>query len=337
MSGCGRTCTLWLLGWVAAAAGFYMYLRRFGVMEPELNFASGAAGLFAAIAGAYLLGSMSAARERAALLAAVTGEAPSDGAWAAVAGHIRASAPLRAPLSGEAVVMYEYKISKMMGSGKSRSEAIFYQGKALTPSTIATRQGTIRLLAVPTMDMPRAGLDSSVASANARRYVEATSFETTFTPKSEKITLDHEWTDDDGSFRVDKHPTAVPEDLALADCDMEEKIVRQGEMVCVFGVYSQQRGGLIPHPNWAKHLRIMRGDAVDGARQLRNRIVKFAIGIVVFAAAAYGVTRLYESEAARRFPASGDAAIHTPGLHLRIATPAARACCESHAHAPVSV
>jgi hypothetical protein len=308
MSGCGRTCILWLLGWAAAAAAFYGYLRRFGVSEPALYLASVGAGLCVAIAASYVLGVIRAARERAALLAAMTGDAPRDGEWAAVAGHIRASSPLRAPLSGESVVAYEYKISKMMGSGKSRSERIFYHGKALTPSTISSRQGTIRLLAVPMMDLRRTEIDAAVAVANAARYIDATTFETTLTPKEEKTTLDHEWTDDDGSFRVDKQPNDLEVDLA--SCDMEEKSVRQGEMVCAFGLYSQQRGGLIPHPNWAKHVRIMRGDAADGARQLRNRMIKFAIGIAIFAAAAYGITRLYEIEA-RNTMASGGAAIHT--------------------------
>jgi hypothetical protein len=78
----------------------------------------------------------------------------------------------------------------------------------------------------------------------------------------------------------------------------EEKHIRQNEAVCAFGLYSQQRGGIIPHPNWAKQTRVMRGDAIDVAKQIRTRIIKYVIGTVCFSAAAYAIVKIYAANIA---------------------------------------
>lgn len=312
MSGCARTCILWLLGWAGAAAAFYVYLKRFGVLEPQLYMASIGAGLCVAVFVSYVVGVVIAARERSTLLGAVIGTPPQDGKWVAVSGHIRSNTPLRTPLSGQQAIAYEYKIYRMESAGKSGSHEVrYYEGKALAPSTIATRQGSVRLLAVPTLDLASDEVDHPIAVANAQQYIRATTFQTSRTPKDQKIGVEHESTDDDGNFRVDKRPSDA--DVDLDDCHYDEKSIKQGEVVCAFGLYSQQRGGLIPHVNWAKQGRLMRGDANDVARQLRNRMIKYAIGIVIVAAIAYGIVWLYARFAppAAATTASADAAIHT--------------------------
>lgn len=289
MSGCARTCILWLLGWVGAAAAAYFYLIRFGRLEPAIWWASVGAGLIATTGVSYVIGVFIAARERSMLLDSLAGTPPRDGAWVAVSGHIRATRPLHAPLSGQAVVAYEYKIYRMERSGKSTSEVRYYEGKALTPSTIATRQGTVRLLAVPTLDVKADEVQHGVAVAHAEKYVSTT----TFTPprtKGLKETIAEEPTDDDGNFRLDKGgETAVD----INDCQFEEKSIKQGEMVCAFGQYSHQRGALIPHPNWSKPARLMRGDATEGARLLRRRMINYTIGVVITSAMLYGIYLLY--------------------------------------------
>jgi hypothetical protein len=286
---------LWLAGWAAAAAGFYFYFLRFGILDPQIYWAAGGAGLCTAICIAYVIGIWNSWRERTALLDTVAGTPPEDGQWVAVSGHIRALSPLRTPLSASAAVAYEYKISRMERSGKNTSEVTYYDGKAITPSSIATRQGTVRLLAVPAFDIPEEKIDHRTAVANALQYISATRFQTSVTPKGEKIAMEHEMVDDDGNFRVDKKHR--DNDVDLEDCRYHEKVIKQGEMICAFGLFSRQRGGLIPHANWAKQTRIMRGDATDVARQLRNRIIKYTIGIVIFAAAVYGIVWLYQTNA----------------------------------------
>jgi hypothetical protein len=93
-------------------------------------------------------------------------------------------------------------------------------------------------------------------------------------------------------FRVDKKRS--DDEVEIAQCQLEERHIKQGEMVCAFGLYSSARGGLIPHPNWAKQARLMRGDANTVAGQLRTRIIKYAFGVVICAGIAFGIVRLYE-------------------------------------------
>jgi hypothetical protein len=171
----------------------------------------------------------------------------------------------------------------------------YYEGKAVVPSTIATRHGSVRLLAVPTFDLPPAGFSNyQDAVANAREYIAATTFQTKHTPKDHRTGMEEEHADDDGNFKVDKRHY-VEKEIDINGFQLTEHHVKQNETVCAFGLYSHQRGGLIPHPNWAKQTRLMLGDAEKGAAQLRNRIMKYFIGIVCFGAAAYGVVWIYSA------------------------------------------
>lgn len=290
MKGCARSCLLGLLFFLAAGGAFYVYLREFGVLEPQVWWASGAAGLCVSLVLGYAFGIATAWRERAMLLGAMVGHPPADGAWVAVSGTIRSLNPLQAPFSGVPAIAYSYEVYRMVRSGRSTSKATYYEGKALTPSTIASKQGAIRLLAVPQLDVPAENLATEAAYHNARRYIRATTFEK---GRSEPLTMDKEAADDDGMYRFDKQGS--DREIEVEECMLEERHIKQGEVVCAFGLYSSQRGGLVPHPNWSKTARIMRGDANAVADQLRSRIIKYSIGIVIFAAAAFVIVKLYQS------------------------------------------
>jgi hypothetical protein len=250
-------------------------------------------GLFVMIAVAYTFGIGTAYHERSTLLAAAIGEPPADGKWVAVTGPIHSMHSLQGPISGESVVAYEYSIWRTEGSGKSSSRVNYWDGKALVPSSISTRHGSVRLLAVPSFtDIPLAEFRRHQdAVENARQYIASTQFFTRKSPKEERVGINEESTDDDGNFRMDRRGSES--DVDVESCTLEERHIRQNETVCAFGLYSQQRGGIIPHPNWAKQTRLMRGDAQTVADRLRSRMIKYFIGILCFAAAAYGVVRLY--------------------------------------------
>jgi hypothetical protein len=295
MKGCARSCFLWILGVIAAGGAFFFYFRRLGQQEPQIWWAAGGAGLCAVLVISYFIGIANVWKERAMLLGAMVGRPPDDGRWVAVSGTIRSINPLRAPLTGASVVAYQYSMSRMVtsGSGRNRStsKVAMYEGKALAQSTIASKQGAIRLLAVPTFDVPLEKALINDMQANAREYLRTTTFETSETPKDQRTGIAKEAADDDGIFRFDKKST--DEGFDPVDLILEERHIKQGEMVCAFGLYSSQRGGLIPHPNWAKQARLMRGDANSVAAQLQTRMIKYCLGIVIFAAAAYGVVKLY--------------------------------------------
>jgi hypothetical protein len=290
MKGCARSCLLGLIFFLAASGAFYVYLRGFGELEPQIWWASGGAGLCVSIVVSYAIGIARMSKERAMLLGAMVGRPPDDGKWVAVSGTIRSLNPLRTPLTGVSAVAYSYEIYRMERIGKSTSKVTYYEGKALTPSTIASKQGAIRLLAVPTLDVPVEDVGSEMARMNAQQYVETTTFEKS---TRQPFGTDKEAADDDGMYRVDKKNS--DRDVDLADSILEERHIKQGEMVCAFGLYSSHRGGLVPHPNWSKPARIMRGDANTVAGQLRSRMIKYSIGIVIFSAAAFGIVKLYQS------------------------------------------
>ncbi|HYC59607.1 MAG TPA: hypothetical protein VEK79_08570 [Thermoanaerobaculia bacterium] len=297
MKGCARSCFLWLAGWAAASAAFYVYLQRFTRLEPQIWWASGGAGLCAVLVWSYVYGIVTTAKERSMLREAAVGGQPQDGKWVAVSGTIRSLNPLRTPMTNVPAVAYEYEVYRITSSGGKNSSSTkhtYYQGKALAASTIATRQGVVRVLAVPSLAEIRGEeTNTSQAIANVTEYIQNTVFQTSETPKDKRIGMAEEHADDDGTFRVDKK--MIDEPPEIEQCFLDEKHIKQGEAVCAFGLYSAQRGGLVPHPNWAKQARIMRGDATAVAAQLRNRMIKYAVGVVIAGGAAYGIVILYSN------------------------------------------
>lgn len=278
MKGCAATCLVQLLGWAAFSAAFYVYLDAKDRLDTEPRIvASLAGGLGVAIILGLARSIFELSRERRTLL----GEQPEDGKWAAVSGRIQSMHALRAPLSGAAAVVYHYRIWRYEGLGKAGSQVMHFEGKALVPSTIATRHGSIRLLAMPLLDIAPAKIADADALANARQYIG----ETQFDAAAGRRTLEEEWTDDDGRYRSDKR-LQPKRDVPLEQCRFEERHIAQGESVCAFGLYSRQRGGLVPHPNWAKQTRLMRGDAQHVADQLRARMFRYAFAIGGVGAAA---------------------------------------------------
>ncbi len=116
-----RSCLLLLLGWGAAAYAFYWYfvgLRDFGAPM----YWGSAAGLFVVAAIGYLAGIGTAYREWRMLLDAMAGTPLADGRWMGVSETIHSTRPLTAPLSGEKIVAYEYRIHRDERIGKSVSE-----------------------------------------------------------------------------------------------------------------------------------------------------------------------------------------------------------------------
>jgi hypothetical protein len=289
MQGCARSCLVQLGLWGALAAGSYLYLRSIRDAGVATIVVAVVTGLLAAMAALLLHGVYTSIRERKMLLAATGGAPPRDGEWIAVSGEIRSLAPVRGPLSGEPVVAYEYQITREVQMGGSRSIVPYFEGKALSASTITTPYGAVRVLAVPRFEMEPAGLDRASAIANARAYIRATTFEPRETAKQRSDALAREWTDDDGVFRIDKKIFGAEVDLEEG-FQFEERQVRQGERVCAFGVYSEERRGIVPDQKWGRHSRIGRGGAEEMAAALRGRMMRYSTGSLFLAgAAAWGV------------------------------------------------
>jgi hypothetical protein len=292
MRGLVRGCLLQLALWAAGTAAVQIYLRSVAPVRGEVWPVSIALGLLAAMGVWLVVAAATAAAERRMLVRAAAGTTPADGSWVAVSGEIDTRTPVQAPLSGDRVVAYEYKIVRDERIGRSSSPVTYYEGKALAASTIATPHGAIRLLAVPSFDMAMETLIPKDALANAVHYLRTTTFEKRDTARQRTSALEREWADDDGVFRIDK--TFFAADVDLEDrFRFEERRIRPRDPVCAFGVYSTARAGLVPDTKWGRPTRIVRGTAADAARMLNGRIVKYLIGALILGALTYGLTMAY--------------------------------------------
>ncbi len=237
------------------------------------------AGFLATLSISLLWSVRDVLRNRGLLRGALAGTPPVDGKWAGLSGVIRSSSPLISPLSRTSVVAFKYRIHETVGTGKNRREVVHYEGTALAASTISTNLGPYRLLAVPSFDMSNRDVDADTARRNAEAYIATTEFETQHTAKEDRQTFGKEWTDDDGVFRRDRKGS---DKVGLDSCRFEEQIIAQGERVCVLGLYSEARGGIIPDPNWARLTQVIRGDGEAGIGQLGVTAGKYIIGAFIF-------------------------------------------------------
>jgi len=296
MKGCARSCLIGLVGCLVSIAAFALLFVQLGADANTLAVPAVGAGLLATLSISSAWSGVDRLRDRGRIRDAVAGQTPVDGSWAGFSGVIRSASPITSPISGKSAVAFKYSISRRMGSGKSSYTVTYYEGAALASPRISTNVGTFKLLAVPLFDMATSDVEKSEAVRNAEAYIAATTFETTATPKEERQTAEKEWTDDDGFFRRDKRGA---DDAELALCHLNEQMIAQGASVCVLGLYSQARGGIIPDPNWARQTRVILGDGEAGVVQLGTSARRYFIGAFVFAAMAAGIAWAYISTNAR--------------------------------------
>ncbi len=283
MKGCARSCLTGLIGLLAAIWAFHLWFRTLGLENETLRPGSMVAGVLATLSISLLWSAKDVLRNRGLLQGALAGAPPVDGRWAGLSGVIRSSSPLISPLSRTSVVAFKYRIHETVGTGKQRMQVVHYEGTALAASTISTNLGPYRLLAVPNFDMSPHDVDTSTARRNAEAYIAATRFETPKTAKGDRQTLDKEWSDDDGVFRRDRKST---DKVGLDSCQFEEQIIAQGERVCVLGLYSEARGGIVPDPNWARLTQVIRGDGEAGIAELGATARKYIVAAFLFGALA---------------------------------------------------
>ena len=211
---------------------------------------------------------------------ALAGEGPRDGQRIAAIGRISPNGePLVAPFSKTPCVIYDYKIV----SGFTSDDSTLYSGFAQVPSTIQTRQGSIRLFAHPDLKLPEDVVPRDGAMETAREFVQATQFsETGLGNLGKSITsLMEAYKDEDGNVRYDNQAsTAQGVDRAF----FSEKLVRPGDEVCVVGQYSAQRNGIVPDLKspLINQATLEPGSGDAPLRRARRGLVGYAIGSCIF-------------------------------------------------------
>jgi hypothetical protein len=296
VKGCARSLFFQLVQFLAAVGAVMAFFQfRHGLPPGKTLGASLFAGVFGWIGLTLLFGILQPLRERSALRDCLAGKRPRDGTRVGIAGTIAATGePLRAPMTGADCVAYKYEIFQIVGSGKQRMHHRYFEGIALVPSVIATPAGTFRLLAVPAFDFGTDSVRPERALAHWNEHVKSARFE----PPSSNRTLEKQWTDDDGAYRCEKdHTGGKP--VPLTESTFQEDLVRGGDRVYAVGLFSESRGGLVPHANWAKETRIMKGDPESVLRQLESRIVRYLVGGILSLAAAAGIVIAFLSNVRR--------------------------------------
>jgi hypothetical protein len=281
-----KGCLISLIVWAGSAAAYWYFLHA-RLTPPADRYVPIAAGFVMMIAFAQLNTAFLHIRE-----ARKVGERPQDGEPITAVGRIRATGEtLHAPFSGRAAVCYSYDIKDPAGTNKSRTNN--YAGFALTPSSIDTPSGAIRLLGFPVLEgFAKEQLHSDVAMINARSYIASTQFLdmsgmplTTVFREMKEI-----FTDDDGQVRKDWR---MGDDPHLHGKQLFEQIVEPGTEVCAIGRYSTQKGGIVPDFAGGNVVRLLRGDASSIVRSLRMKATGLIIAAIGIAAAGNGMLYLY--------------------------------------------
>ena len=264
-------------GWLACSALLSWYLQSQGARATDTIGIAIFGGLFAWISIGLFISSFGLLRERSAILRGTA--APADGKRAVLVGTIESSAPrLQAPMTGDACVLYRYEMRYEAGQGRRHNTATIARGVRLAPCRIVTQSGTYKLLVVPDISVDSEGTSTDQRIANFLQYAKRTTF-----TKSENAAdeLLKQWSDDDGDYRSD---------VAFFSFDGEDsrywipkqQHVPPGERVCVFGLYSKARNGIVP--STAKPARLICGSAKDVAAKLKRQAMTRAIIAMLLAA-----------------------------------------------------
>ena len=188
------------------------------------------------------------------LVQASKGHFLADGERGVFYGQIRRDGPtLTAPLSQRNCLLYRYAVThnesrpSQLKSNDSSNDSTVYdaEGFALTPSTIHTASGSLKLLTPVTPKFKADPIPADQAVENYKKYLTATTLQGAgsldmFPSLKSSIT-----NNTDGVIRYDLGTGQLdPTDQLY----IQEHIVQDGETVAVFGKYSAALGGIVFDP-----------------------------------------------------------------------------------------
>jgi hypothetical protein len=247
-----------------------------------------------------------------------------DGKRVAACGRIYplSNQPVKSPFSRKDCVAYSYKV-EFRGDELSETD---FAGKRLIPSAIKTPKGDVRLLSWPSFK----GFGSPIVDEitpdrnvyqNLAEYICSTTFEVTDAAESNVRTgvktifrtLKVFLTDDDGDIRREianssgcdraKITRESGRDLATFDAkdspfivnhlrsrSLEETCVGSGEEVCLIGIWSAAKRGIVSNATKGIMPVLIRGSRIEFEQNLRSATTKRLIwGLVLGCVANLGV------------------------------------------------
>jgi hypothetical protein len=258
---------IWFVLYIILAAGFTAWFFQCfptaspGDALPETSFRIKKAligGLVVAIPAWLVLCQLSGAwlriQEREQLVHASKGHFLTDGERGVFFGQIqRNGPPLTAPLSKRDCLLYRYEIthtesrpSRLKSTDSSNDSTIHdAEGFALTPSTIHTASGSLKLLTPVTPKFKADPIPSGQAVENYREYLTTVTLQGAGSLDMFPSLKSSIMNDTDGFIRYDLGRGQLDPTDQL---HIQEHIVRDGETVAVFGKYSAALGGIVFDP-----------------------------------------------------------------------------------------
>jgi hypothetical protein len=226
-------------------------------------------------------------RERQQLARAAEGGFPAEGERGVFHGPIhRDGPPLTAPLSGRDCLLYRYEMSHIASRnrfGTNRTSDVSItdtivdaEGFALTPSTIQTANGPVKLLTLVKPEFKADRFSREAISANYAAYVATTTLSGTGSVEMHPSLLRSLLRDADGAIRYDLGTGTLDPSVAYV---IKEHIVQHGDDVAVFGKHSAARGGIVCDPDsmMVMDTRLRKG-SLDS---LKGGLLRNAIGYVL--------------------------------------------------------
>jgi len=257
-----QACGFWTLLYVVCAAIVGVIAGRISILAAIPGAIVGGGLLCTAIA--CLAGVREKVSKVNAIRRSLRGDQIRDGEIIAAAGRITPlHETLTSPFGRVACVAYKYRIEVR----SLRKLPWEYEGAALAPSMIQASRGSMKLLALPKLEVP----EKECRGVDAAQFVASTEFEIQIPmqpidTRSPRVRYDHRRLKPD------------PLDHAI----VYEKVVTPGQEVCVLGVYSAVEGGLTQEPDVViPTLTLMNGDASAIQRDLVSRALGNLIAAIV--------------------------------------------------------
>jgi hypothetical protein len=289
--------------WLILIAGWYNYLGR----NSQENIFT-----FSLIGGTLSLGTLWSIRAlfyrhtEKALNRALQGLPMIDGQWSAAVGeiHPRAKQLLTAPFSGQAAIAYKYWVTRFdrivpgTNPRSSRNQHLItaYTGFAIAPCEIRTNRGPVSVQGMPTLNGKMKQISGDEAYERARAYVANTVFENAFSDQSTKAQglpdADNFSAAPSEILREDRRENPGPD---LEGWMLDEIIVRPGENVCVYGVYSEAQKSLIAPPEGTsgRMFTLIPGDITKVQETARSqRMFLVILGFILLLIQAFVVWRI---------------------------------------------
>jgi hypothetical protein len=198
-----------------------------------------------------------------------------DGERVALTGYIRPmQEAVLSPFTKKQCIGYAYKVSTVVGSGKSRVQRTEYSGTVQVPSVIRTNMMEVRLLGFiegeeTAYDEMQEG-DQAIVQ-NAYEYLSNRQFKPKINSFSEAWkTAKNLITDNDGS--ICEEFKIVDAQLDLSGRTFEESCIEINKPYSLIGVWSSAQNGLLSDPFGKGNITVLEGDAEQAIKKMRSRI-----------------------------------------------------------------